>query len=98
MDITLQEALAQLEGYTSTEVAELMELAGKKGERFNSVSCPVANYLEDVLGAQCSVGPYNAYVVVADEEDRVLLPKGVSWFVSDFDRGGYPHLHTDEIA
>jgi hypothetical protein len=92
-DITLQEALDQLNRYTADEVAELLMLAGKKGHQSLALSCPMANYLSDVLGSECSVGPWRAHNMLVDGDDRWAdLPDGVSYFVDRFDRGHYPDL------
>ena len=94
-DITLQEALNQLADYSSDDIAELMRLAGKKGTQSLALSCPMANYLSDVLGSECSVGPWRAHNMLDDGDDRWAdLPDSVSYFVDRFDRGHYPFLIT----
>ena len=90
MDLTLQEALAQLEGYTSDEIAELMRLAGKKGFIQSSTSCPMANYLFDVLGEECAVGRYTVFSPA--EEIHYTMPHGVQTFTALFDNGVYSDL------
>lgn len=95
MNITLAEAVKQLEDYTTEQIVELLTLAGKTGVRGDEHSCPMAHYFYDVLGRDCVVS--NTATWVYEERDwDVDLPGGVRQFINQFDEGAYPHLIEDE--
>lgn len=102
--LTLAEALAQLRDYDADQVATLLHLAGKTGDVGDTISCPVANYLADVLGEECVVDTSSAWLTrdtdlynpLSDDVDMVDLPSGVMEFVERFDDRIYPDLITPE--
>jgi hypothetical protein len=94
-NLTLQEAVAQLADYAADEIAELMRRAGKTGHVGEEDSCPVANYLHDVLGEVCRVDTDRAWLTDDYGDDVVKLPGGVQAFVDAFDHYAYPDLITE---
>lgn len=91
MKITLPEAMAQLEDYDADEVADLLRLAGKTGNRHESLSCPIANYLHDVVGSEVYVNGGMAWIAFGPGT-TTPVPPGVWAFVEAFDNGVYPDL------
>ena len=89
-DISLAEAVKQLENYTSDEIALLLTFAGKTGERQNEESCPMANYFYDVVGNRCVVDNHSVYAISGGHS--FALPGGVQRFIAKFDEGGYEDL------
>lgn len=91
--ITLKDAIDQLDGYNSDEVAELMRLAGKQGVQHNFTQCPMACYFNDVTGRiGHSVGAIMVHRGPDVNRYSRMLPEGVIEFIRRFDRGEFEDL------
>lgn len=90
---TFDEALEAISGFaTSGEVAQFLNERSIKGEKGNSRTCPIAEYLEVETGLTVSVDTNN----VSSWADEIIrtepLPGSVSIFIDSFDKGFYHEL------
>lgn len=105
------DALLDLAALSADEIADILSEAGYAGPCGNTVRCPVAQYLADVVGPTVdltvAVGPTEAHLfrdgIDADNSAATLadvwLPDSVAAFIERFDSGAYPDLHEgDSVA
>ena len=105
----VEQALGELGGCTSGQIANVMINGGHEGYPFSALSCPVSKYLQAKLGddegvcvgpRMASVGPVSATFETEPEMfyqvTRVILPVSVQAFIQRFDGGEFPELilHT----
>jgi hypothetical protein len=95
--VRLKEAVTELAVSTATadDVADLLRKAGVTGERGHAHSCPIANYLAQVVGIEVSVSGDDV-VLIGDESElfmyAVSLSDSVQKFINQFDDDMYPDL------
>lgn len=82
-------ALGRL-GSTAEEVAESLQAKGIKGHPRRADSCPLTNYLKDIIPelGDIRVGDYT----IAYGAQTISNPMPAREFVHQFDRGAYSHL------
>jgi hypothetical protein len=86
------ETALDLLGDTPDQVAHTLRLAGGKGYPADSMDCPVARWINRMLGLRAIVGGLEttAECVLADQ--LVPLPRAVADFARAFDHGAYSDL------
>lgn len=88
--LTITEALANLDVEGPDEVAQILRQAGAKGQQGCGGLCPITNYLRaqtglpDVWVTMTVVYPDG----LLQPEDSILLPKAVRQFICRFDGWG----------
>lgn len=94
----LSDVLRELSVMEPDEIAHKLNEAGIKGKARACSFCPMANYLNKVLGGGHFVTVEKVYVLDdafdTDEETFVEIPDNVRKFVKCFDAGKY--LFLDE--
>lgn len=88
--IEAAENLLAAMGATSQSIAVNLSEWGFDGIGGDACTCPVAKYLTQKLGCECSVGCNSAFVSTTGAEGvEVLLPHAAQWFITDYDAGQY---------
>jgi hypothetical protein len=98
-DLTLEQAVAELELTSADEIADVLRRHRVTGLRVAPRDCPVANYLELRTGRSVSVdGCYAHFASRVDDAANVDLPDVAIEFVGLFDCGAYPELVRDDTS
>lgn len=94
----LSDVLRELSLLEPKEIAQKLNEAGIKGKARACSFCPMANYLNKILGGSHFVTLENVYILDADfdfdEDVCVQTPDSVTDFIQKFDAGRY--LFLDE--
>lgn len=71
---------------------------GYRGQRDDPSGCPVANYLQFVLGGNVLISACDVEWLAPDGLHRVTPGYHVAAFIQRFDAGQYPHLDADAVG
>lgn len=86
---TLAEVVSRFDDMPPRLIAFHLSELGIKGDKSNSVSCPIAVYVARELGASVvSVGGKEIHA----NNQAVPTPYTVLGFIDNFDEGKYPYL------
>lgn len=96
--MNLAEALKELEGLGTIQIAERLAKDGAKGHPTCAESCPLADWLSFNCRGRASVSQAYIYIfswkkVDGDKyRERAVTPDNVAKFINEFDRGLFPDL------
>lgn len=89
----------QLLGLTADEVADSLRVAGVKGKRVSTISCPVVTYLRRKLPGYAIYATQSVVDWAPIDSpplsgigETVMIPPPVRDFIKRFDLGDYPDL------
>lgn len=94
--LTLKEKLDVLNGENYLHVARVLGNRRIKGKKGDALHCPIANYLREEFGDDCSPSVGSSIIVTIDgvrvEAD---LPRSCNDFIQHFDNGDIPKLEEE---